>query len=43
MIIMCETCPGRGWRRLHVAYIICEITGRLTVPTSQQTFWQRVV
>lgn len=43
MIIMRETCPGRGWRRLYVAFIVCEGTGQLVVPGPEQALWERVI
>lgn len=43
MIIMREVSPGRGWRRLDVAYIVCEATGQLVVPGPEQAFWMRIV
>ena len=41
MIIMCEKCPGRGWKPLQVAFIQCEVTGRVIVPGPEQMFWTR--
>lgn len=41
MIIMRETCPGHGWKPLHVAFVRCELTGRVIVPEPHQVFWTR--
>jgi len=41
MIIMCDKCPGRGWKPLQVAFIQCEVTGRVIVPEPEQRFWTR--
>lgn len=41
MIIMAPTCPGRGWKRLYAAFIVCETTGRVIVPGPHDAFWTR--
>ena len=41
MIIMSDTCPGPGWKRLFAAYIICQLTGRVIVPEQGVGFWTR--
>jgi hypothetical protein len=41
MILMSETCPGPGWKRLTAAFILCETTGRVIVPGPRQAFWTR--
>jgi hypothetical protein len=41
MIIMSETCPGPGWKRLFADYIKCEVSGRVIVPGPREAFWTR--
>jgi hypothetical protein len=41
MIIMRDTCPGHGWKLLQVAFIVCEISGRVIVPAAHEMFWTR--
>lgn len=43
MIIMRDACPGRGWKQMHIAFILCEASGRVIVPAPTQMFWMRVV
>jgi hypothetical protein len=41
-IIRSKECPGPGWRKLAVAYVINAITGRLVLPTPPDDFWIRL-
>jgi hypothetical protein len=41
MIIMSETCPGPGWKRLFADYVKCEASGRVNVPGPREAFWTR--
>ena len=41
-IIRSQECPGRGWRKLAVAYVIDAISGRLVLPTPPDQFWIRL-
>ena len=42
MIIMSSTCPGPGWTRVYPVYIVCEQSGRVSVPEAHMAFWTRV-
>ncbi|HNZ74513.1 MAG TPA: hypothetical protein PKN20_00145 [Verrucomicrobiota bacterium] len=41
-IIRSHECPGPGWRKLFVAYVIDEISGRLVLPKPPDQFWVRL-
>lgn len=43
MYLMSNTCPGRQWRRVNLAFIVCETSGRRIVPGPHQAFWERVI
>ncbi|HEY5909004.1 MAG TPA: hypothetical protein VJA21_00215 [Verrucomicrobiae bacterium] len=41
-IIKSSQCPGPGWRKLYVAYVIDAISGRLVLPEPPEAFWIRL-
>jgi hypothetical protein len=43
MILMHGYCPGPGWQRLEVAFIVCEKSGQVIVPRAGESFWFRGV
>jgi hypothetical protein len=43
MIIKHHSCPGPGWRRLEVAFILCERSGQRIVLGPGEYLWTRAV
>lgn len=43
MIVLLKHCPGPGWVRMNVKFILCHVTGQLIVPTAGESFWTRRV
>ena len=41
MIVLMRYCPGPGWVRVTVKYIVSELTGQVIVPAAGESFWTR--